>query len=134
MEKLRYTIPLTPVSKKNSQQIARTAKGKPFILPSKQYRAYEKAAEWYLAPKPPEPITEPVNVQCVFYMPTRRLCDLSNLEEATHDVLVRCGILADDNRDIIATTDGSMVLYDKDHPRTEITITPIEGYEQWRKK
>lgn len=66
--------------------------------------------------------------------PARRLCDLSNLEEATHDVLVRCGILADDNRDIIATTDGSMVLYDKDHPRTEITITAKEGWQQWRKR
>ena len=35
---------------------------------------------------------------------------------------------------IVATTDGSMVLYDKDQPRTEITITAREGWEQWRKK
>ena len=134
MTELCYVIPLTPVSKKNSQQIVRTAGGRPFIMPSKQYRAYEEAAAWYLRPRPPKPITEPVNVCCVFYMPTRRLCDLSNLEEAAHDVLVRCGVLADDNRDIVATTDGSMVLYDKDHPRTEITITAKEGWQQWRKR
>ena len=57
-----------------------------------------------------------------------------NLEASIHDILVEVGILADDSRDIIATTDGSMVLYDKNNPRVEITITKVEGYEQWGKK
>ena len=130
---LRYVIPLVPISKKNSQRIARRKDGKPFIRPSEAYCRYEETAVWYLKPRPTKPICEPMNVQCVFYMPTHRLCDKSNLEEAAHDVLVLAGILADDNRDIIATTDGSIVLYDKENPRTEITITPLKGYEQWRK-
>lgn len=129
---LTYIIPLPPVSKKNSQQIGRTKDGRPFIMQSGVYRKYEKEAAWFLRKKPEAPISRPVNVQCVFYMPTRRRVDKSNLEAAAHDLLVKYGILADDNRDIIATTDGSMVLYDKACPRTEIAITPVEEYEQWR--
>ena len=128
---LRYVIPLNPVSKKNHQMILRKADGTPFIAQSKQYRIYEQTAALYLTPKPARPVSDPVNVRCVFYMGSRRRCDLTNLEAAAHDILVRSGILADDNRDIIATTDGSMVLYDKGAPRTEIEITPVDGWEKW---
>lgn len=128
---LRYVIPLNPVSKKNHQTILRKADGTPFIAQSKQYRIYEQTAALYLAPKPAKPVSDPVNVCCTFYMGTRRRCDLTNLEAAAHDILVRSGILADDNRDIIATTDGSKVLYDKANPRTEIVITPVEAWERW---
>lgn len=134
-----YTIPLPPVTKKNSAQVVHVGKKCPVckrglsvrLLPSKQYREYEEAALWCLQRK--EPITTPVNVQCLFYMPARRKVDKSNLEEACHDLLVIAGVLADDNRDIIASTDGSRVLYDKENPRTEIYITDYKGaYEQWQ--
>ncbi len=61
--------------------------------------------------------------------------DKSNLEEAIHDILVKYGILSDDNRDVVASTDGSRVYYDKENPRAEIVISPLKGeYEQWAKK
>lgn len=120
----KYTIKLPPITKKNSQQImTNKATGRPFIMPSAKYREYEQAAGWYLKPRPAEPISEPVNVQCVFYMPTRRVVDLTNLLEAACDVLVHCGVLADDNSRIVVSHDGSRCLVDKDNPRTEITIT-----------
>lgn len=103
-------------------------------MPSRQYRKYEEVAALYLRPRPKKPIDCPVNVKCMFYMDTMRRVDKSNLEEAAHDVLVAARILEDDNRDIIAGTDGTRVLYDKENPRTEITITPMEGYEQWAKR
>ena len=135
MIELKFIVPIPPISKKNSQQIlTNRATGRPFISPSKQYKQYEREAAQFLRPRPSQPISCPVNVKCVFYMPTYRLADKSNLEEAAHDVLVAAGILADDNRDIIATTDGSMVLYDKANPRTEITITRVYDYPQWSKK
>ena len=129
-------IPLPPVTKKNSQRIIRV-NGRPVIIPSAKYTAYERQAvnlihEYTGGVKPK--INTPCNVECKFYMPTHRRVDKSNLEEAAHDILVHAGILADDNRDIIATTDGSIVLYDKNNPRTVITITAKEGYEQWGKK
>ena len=135
MSEIKYTIPLAPISKKNSQQILTNRKtGRPFIMPSQRYKEYARAAAWFLRPQPPRPISCPVNVRCLFYMPTMRRVDKSNLEEAVHDILVEHGILADDCRDIIATTDGSMVLYDKANPRTEITITRVAGYQQWSDK
>ena len=122
-----YTIPGAPITKKNSQRIFRNPKtGKPFITRSAAYEDFEAAASYYLQPKPPNPIDSPVTVRCIYYMPTRRRVDLTNLMEATHDILVHCGVLADDNCRVVASVDGSRVLYDKDKPRTEIYITDME--------
>lgn len=130
MNNIQITIPFAPVSKKNHQQIIRIG-GTPRIIQSKQYREYERAAVLHLNMVYKAfgltPIEGPVNVQMVFYMPTRRRVDLVNLQEAALDVLVRGEVLADDNSKIVVSMDGSRVSYDKDHPRTEITIT--EGGE-----
>lgn len=73
-----------------------------------------------------ETIAEPVEVKCLFYMPTRRKVDLTNLLEAIDDILVYAGTLADDNSNIIVSHDGSRVLYDKENPRTEVYISRYE--------
>ena len=126
MAEIKYTIKLPPVSKKNSQQILTNRKtGKPFIMPSAKYREYEKSAAWYLTPRPSVPVECALNVKCIFYMPTRRRVDLVNLLEAVDDLLVNAGIVADDHCRIIAAHDGSRVRWDKDNPRTEITITKL---------
>lgn len=128
MKTLHYVIPGAPVTKKNSQRIFRNPRtGKPFITKSAAYADYEAAAAYYLQPRPERPVAEPCMVTCLYYMPTRRLVDLTNLLEATHDVLVSQGILQDDNSRIIVSVDGSRVLYDKESPRTEITVTPLGG-------
>ena len=97
------------------------------MLPSKKYREYEEAALWCLQRK--EPITEPVNVKCLFYMHTLRRVDLVNLLEAACDVLVTAGVLADDNSGIVVSHDGSRVLLDREKPRTEIYIVDYERKE-----
>lgn len=67
-------------------------------------------------------------------MPTRRKVDKTNLESAIMDVLVDAKILADDNRNIVAATDGTRVYYDKENPRTEIYIEDFtEDYDTWGK-
>lgn len=119
----KITIPLPPITKKNSQRIA-VRNGRPFILPSEAYKRYEEAVGWYIRRIEP-PITEPVNVKCIYYMPTKRRCDLVNLLEATLDILVKYHVLADDNAGIVVSHDGSCVLYDKEHPRTEIEIRSV---------
>ena len=118
---MHITIPITPITKKNHQQIIK-AKGHYMVIPSKQYRQYEKDCGAFLNPLPFTCIEEPVNVKCLYYMPTHRRCDLVNLQEATLDVLVKYGIIADDNSNIVASMDGSRVLYSKEFPRTEIEI------------
>ena len=121
---LRFTVDLIPITKKNNMRIAfNRGTGKPFILPSSKYVEYEQNALWFI-PKNKH-INEAVNVKCLFYMPTRRRVDLTNLLEAIDDVMVKAGLLEDDNFNIIAGHDGSRVLYDKEHPRTEVEITPM---------
>jgi Holliday junction resolvase RusA-like endonuclease len=58
-------------------------------------------------------------------MPTQRRVDLVNLIEALQDVLVKAGVLADDNSSIVVSTDGSRVALDRRNPRTEVEITPL---------
>ena len=128
---MKITINCEPRTKKNSQRLV-TVKGRALLLPSKAYQQFEKECGKYL--QFDREIDTPVNIKCIFYMPTRRHVDLSNLISAVDDVLTRYDVILDDNRDIVAGHDGSRVYYDKDNPRIEIEITPIENYEQWRKK
>lgn len=122
-EILNITIPLIPVSKKNSNQIIWNKRTKrPMIIPSKQYKQYEKDCEQYLDVIPFSAIDCPVNVKCLFYMSTHRRCDVVNMLESVLDILVKYGILVDDNSNIVVSMDGSRVLYDKENPRTEIEI------------
>lgn len=120
-------------SKKNSQQIFRGKGGRPFITQSQQYKDYERMCLNQIMEKHRQRIDSPVNVQCVFYMPTRRKVDITNLTAAVHDILVKGGVLADDNRNIVAGMDGSRVFYDRDKPRVEIEITPMMDYTQWQR-
>lgn len=129
---MKFTIPIKPVSKKNSLRIVMNPKThKPFVIQSKLYVDYEKNVKQFIPTSHKEPIDYPINLKCIFYMSSRRRIDLCNLEEAISDVLVKYGILADDNRNIVASYDGSMVLYDKENPRTEVEISKIKDYQQW---
>lgn len=123
---IKIIIPLIPISKKNHQRILvnRNTK-KPFIAPSIQYEQYERDAQWFINCKGIN-IDYPVTVKCLFYMPTHRKCDLTNMLESIDDVLVEAKVLKDDNYSIIASHDGSRVLYDKYNPRTEIYINKYE--------
>ncbi len=123
---MRFVIELIPRTKKNSQRIFRGNNGRIFIAPSKAYKDYEKEAGYFLR-KPERPIDYPVNIRALFYMPTRRRVDLVNLQEALCDVLVVHRIIADDNYRIVASMDGSRVMYDKYHPRTEVEITEVRN-------
>lgn len=123
---------IPPITKKNSQNIYTNQKtGRRFIAPSKAYQHYEKTAGWFIQGDLRRlNIDSPINVKCLYYMPTKRRVDLTNLLEATDDILVKYGVLADDHSGIIASHDGSRVLYDKEHPRTEVTITFYESLPQ----
>lgn len=125
---IEITVPLAPITKKTHMRIVHNRKtGKRFIMPSQQYMDYEAEAVWHCKrARVQRPIYEPVEVKCLFYMPTRRRVDLTNLLESIDDVLVMAGVLKDDHSGIIVSHDGSRVLYDKDNPRTEVYIADYE--------
>ena len=126
---MKLCIEGTPATKKNSMRIVLVG-GKPRIIQSEKYKAYEAYALCQLRKATARenrtvrlPIDYPVNVKCVYYMPTARKVDLVNLLEATLDILVDARILADDNAKIVVGHDGSRVVYKSDKPRAEIEIT-----------
>ena len=116
---MNILIPLAPITKKNHQQIVK-AGGRLLVIPSKQYKEYEKACGEFMPDC--ETITAPITLKCTYYMPTRRKVDITNLLQATCDVLVKYKVIADDNNEIVSSVDGTRVLYDKEFPRTEIEI------------
>lgn len=130
---IEFTLPVKPVTKKNKGQIVMIG-GSPRLLPSKQYRQFEKDVTPYLKRVKIQTgeIHYPVNIQCRFYVDARRRVDLTNLLNAIDDAMVHAELLIDDNRDIIAAHDGSRVFHDKDNPRIEIKITELKDYIQWK--
>ena len=121
---MNIIIPLPPITKKNSQQIFVNGRtGKPFVAPSQKFKEYENAAGFYIKGRYSGGF--PANVKCLFYMPTKRRVDLVNLLESIDDILTNYGVIPDDSAQYIGAHDGSRVLYDKDNPRTEITISEL---------
>ena len=121
---MKFTIPITPVTKKNSMQVS-VRGGKPNVRQSKPYLQYESDCLKLITGQYKLNISYPVNIKATYFMPTQRRVDLINLHSALHDILVKARVLEDDNCKIVVSTDGSRVFYDKEHPRTEIEITNI---------
>lgn len=126
---IQFTIPLNPVTKKNSPRVIPCGKYHK-VLPSKAYEKYEQRAGAHI-PYKGLMINRPCEIKCLFYMRldysnAKHRIDLANLLEAVDDALVTHHLLADDNCRIIVSHDGSRVLYDKARPRTEVTIRFME--------
>ena len=119
----RLTIHGCPRTKKNS----RTATSNGITLPSKAYRKYAATA-WQQIHEGARnlPISGRCNVKALYYMDTHGIVDISGLHQGLHDLLKDRGIIADDNSRIVAGTDGSRVLYDKERPRVEVVIEEMD--------
>ena len=131
----KFTIDLAPATKKNSQRIftKKTLTGKlvPFIVPSERFMDYQTKCMIYIPPI--KTISRPINIKAIYYMPTKRRVDITNLHSALHDVLVHYKVIEDDNCKIVVSTDGSRVSYSKESPRTEVEITDSD-YNCWEVK
>lgn len=130
--KVNFTIPLAPRAKKNNPRVVKSSSGKVLVLPSAAFEQYQENCGYYI-PCKWACISQPVNVCMKFYTDTRRKVDKTNLESAMLDILVHYGVLADDCRDIVYSTDGTCVEWDRDNPRTEISIRPLDGVDIWKK-
>lgn len=128
---INFTIPLEPKTKKNSQRIItrrdRYGRPRPMIIPSQSYMEYEREAIKHC---PRAGIDYAVNIKAYYFRKKHHRVDLTNLESALMDVLVKAGTIKDDSCSIVWSTDGSRVFYDKENPRTEVTITAVIRKEQ----
>ena len=127
----KYEIPLDTRTKKNHMTIAGTGarcplcgkRAKQFVRQGRANTEYSAMAAKYLFPKP---LPGPLHIVYTVYTGTMRLVDDLNLYASLDDILVKEGILSDDNRKVIRCRDGSRVLYDKERPRAEICIYDYE--------
>ena len=126
---LEFTIPVAARTKKNHGQIVTLKTGRTMMLPSKQYREFEKEVVNFINKEFPniEPIDKPINLCCTFYKDKDYKADLMGYMQAIQDALVKAKLLLDDNHKIVASTDGSKVLLDRKNPRVEVSITFKEG-------
>ena len=119
---MKIEIPLWTRTKKNHQRIWYNPRTKrPMIVQSDAYLQFEKDCAYYM-PKLKQPIDRPVNLKCTFYVPDRRKRDLTNMENAIADILVKYKVLKDDNYTIVAGWNGSKVIYEKGVEKTIIEI------------
>ena len=123
---MKIIIPLLCRSKKNSQSIIVNPRThKPMIVQSKLYKEFERECGYFLN-KYKNNINTPVNIKATFYVPDRRKRDLTNLENAIADILVKYKVLADDNYNIIAGWNGSKIIYEKGRAETIIEISEVK--------
>ena len=133
-EILRLVITVPPATKKHSSRIVDHGKRCPVCkrgafskpLPSWKFAAYQEAIGYFLGKARGLDITSPVNVKAHYYIDADRKSDLCNYHAALHDALVFYGVIRDDNRLIIVSTDGSRVCVDRENPRTEVFISPAD--------
>ena len=119
-------IPLLARSKKNSQRIIYNKyTNKPMIIQSELYKQFENECALFLN-RYREKIDYPINIKCTFFVNDKKRRDLTNLENAIADILVKYEVIEDDNYNIITGWDGSRIIYRKDkEPEIIIEITKL---------
>lgn len=124
---IKINIPVNPRSKKNSQEIVFNRKtGHRMVIQNKRYTEFEKECKKHIPVLREPPINYPINLQCKFYVCDARKRDIANYLEAIQDILVKYGILEDDNYNIVSSLNGCSMAIDRDKPRIEIIIEKIK--------
>lgn len=119
-------IPLLCRSKKNSEEIITNSKtGRPMIIQSKYYRQFERDCGYFLK-RYARHIATPINLKCTFIVPDKRKRDIANLLNAIQDILVKYGVIEDDNYNIVQSVDGTRIIYEKGREETIIEIEEIK--------
>ncbi len=115
-----------PRTKKNSSSIVR-AGGRPRIIPSSAYTAWDKLAQSQLAIFRAStdwklPLQCRLNCKALFLRDAER-GDAVGYYQALADTLEAGGIVVNDSQ--IVSWDGSRMLKDADKPRTIVVLEPI---------
>ena len=105
--------------KKNSKRWVR-ARGRQFLLPSQSYQDWENSElpSFANAPK----LYPPYRLEAKIYAPDFRNCDLTNLIESVNDLLVKTGMLEDDNWFGLTEVSLKFAEVDPLTPRVEVLI------------
>jgi len=117
---MKFTVKGRIPSKKNSR--INTRSGRSF--PSKKYKEWHHDASWQLFTQKKKLFTH-CKITIAIYAPDKRRFDLTNKAESIMDLLVDCGILEDDNVNVVPAVQLLFKGVDRENPRAEITITDL---------
>ena len=119
-EMLSLVIPGPIPSKKNSKNVF-YKNGRMMVISSKNHQDWHKIASVGLKSAPR--INGSIKlVLCIIYATDRRKFDLTNKIESVFDLLVDCGIIDDDNYEILSKILVTFGGIDKESPRAEVTF------------
>ena len=91
MNTISFVIDVIPRTKKNSSRIVKMG-SRLALLPSKQYKEFEEECIYKIDNRIKQLwIDEPINIKAVFYMPTKRKVDITNLLSALDDLAIIFG-------------------------------------------
>lgn len=76
---------------------------------SEKYREWRDAAGWIIKSQKPVPVDGEVSVSMYVCPPDRRVRDMDNLWKACLDLLVKHGLIEDDNMSIVIEQHGYVV-------------------------
>jgi len=111
-------------SKKNSKRLI-WVQDKPRLISSEEYLQWEEEMHWRLkgyAFWRLQVENKKLSITMKLWAPDNRKADLSNKFESVADLLVKVGIISDDNWNVLSEV---ILLYqgvDKDNPRAEIEL------------
>jgi Holliday junction resolvase RusA-like endonuclease len=111
-------------SKKNSKRIG-VAGGRPRIFSSDDYLSWEEE-QLYRLRNVKARVRSPFKMFVEFYAPNRIPGDCSNKFESIADLLVKAGIIPDDNWFHMVEQGSRLAGIDKENPRAEVEITTLE--------
>ena len=121
---LTLSLPGAPRTKKNRGKIWKAGK-RTIIMPSEPWMDWRNALSvWATVERIARPhIAAPTNCAAIFYR-DRKSGDAVGYYQGLADVLEELGIVADDK--YITQWDGSRLEIDRERPRVELTLTPVE--------
>lgn len=113
-----------PRTKKNHGQII-TVRGRPMMLPSPEYRAWEAGCgRASIFDRTAPPIAHEVNCAATIWR-NARVGDAVGYYQAIADCLETLGVVADDKW--IVSWDGSRLAKDAESPRVDVVLTSVAG-------
>ncbi len=107
-------------SKKNSRLLF-WRNGRQYNIPSPAYTKWENTAVFYI--RHIKPVDKVNSVTLTFYAESKRRKDLTNCAEGVMDLLVKAGILQDDNWFVVPKIVLVFGGVDRQEPKVEIQIT-----------
>lgn len=99
--------------------------GRMMILPSKAYKIWEEDALWQVKAQRVSPVIGPVKLKMGIWAKNLRSSDLENKVSSIQDMLVKAGILPDDDWKSVPKIEAEYLGVDRQMPRCEVELIEL---------